>query len=75
MLFQIQISRVKILCVLYLHYNVHSYLNDMEIPGTKLFIPKGFKLGPTVTLRSLLGLFHFSLLKKSSCRLHDVPGH
>ena len=28
----------KILCVLYLHYNV-----DMEIPETKRFIPKGFE--------------------------------
>ena len=23
----------------------HSYLNDMEIPGTTRFIPKGFELG------------------------------
>ena len=24
-----------------------SYLNDMEIPETKRFIPKGFELGKT----------------------------
>ena len=26
----------------------HSYLNDMEIPETKRFIPKGFELGTTL---------------------------
>ena len=38
---------VKILCVLYFHYNVAFTLNlnDMEIPETKRFIPKGFELG------------------------------
>ena len=25
----------------------HSHLNDMEIPETKSFIPKGFELGTT----------------------------
>jgi len=51
MLNPIQISRVSILCVLYLHHNImwHSNLNDMEIPGTKRFIPKKtrhFVVGP-----------------------------
>ena len=27
----------------------HSHLNDMEIPKTKRFIPKGFELGTTVS--------------------------
>ena len=27
----------------------HSYLNDMEIPGTKRFIPEGFELGTTLS--------------------------
>ena len=39
----------KILCVLHLHYNWHSHLNDMEIPETKRFIPKGFELGTTLS--------------------------
>ena len=34
---------VKNLCVL------HSHLNDMEIPETKRFIPKGFELGITLS--------------------------
>ena len=39
---------VKILCVLYLRMiMLHSHLNDMEIPQTKRFIPKGFELGTT----------------------------
>ena len=29
---------------------LHSHLNDMEIPETKRFIPKGFELGTTVQL-------------------------
>ena len=37
---------VKTLCVLYLHYDVaFTFLNEMEIPETKRFIPKGFELG------------------------------
>ena len=28
----------------------HSYLNDMEIPETKRFIPKGFELGTALSL-------------------------
>ena len=40
---------VKILCVLYLHHNVHSQLNDMEIFKTKRFTPKGFELGTTLS--------------------------
>ena len=27
----------------------HSHLNDMEIPETKRFIPKGFELGTILT--------------------------
>ena len=27
----------------------HSHLNDMEIPETKRFIPKGFESGTTVS--------------------------
>ena len=27
----------------------HSHLNDMKIPETKLFIPKGFDLGTTLS--------------------------
>ena len=27
----------------------HSHLNDMEIPGTKRFIPKGFEMGATLS--------------------------
>ena len=39
---------VKILCVLYLHHNVHSRLSDMKIPETKRFILKGFELDKTM---------------------------
>ena len=35
----------KILRVLHLHSNVTFTLKDIEIPGTKRFIPKGFDLG------------------------------
>ena len=28
----------------------HSHLNDMEIPETKRFIPKGFELGTTILI-------------------------
>ena len=28
----------------------HSYLNDMEIPGTNRFIPKGFEIGYNIEL-------------------------
>ena len=28
---------------------LHSHLNDMEIPETKRFIPKGFELGTTLS--------------------------
>ena len=38
---------VKILCVLYLHYNVAFTFKCMEIPKTKSFIPRGFELGTT----------------------------
>ena len=27
----------------------HSHLNDMKIPETKRFIPKGFELGTTLS--------------------------
>ena len=40
---------VKILCVLYLHYNVAFSFKCMEIPETKSFIPKGFELGTTLS--------------------------
>ena len=36
--------------MLHLHDNVHSHLYDMEILGTKRFIPKGFELGTTLSL-------------------------
>ena len=49
MLYPIQISRVKILCILYLHYNVAFTFNDMDIPETKSFIPKGYELGATLS--------------------------
>ena len=38
---------VKILCVLYLHYNVAFTFKCMEIPETKSFISRGFELGTT----------------------------
>ena len=41
---------VKIPCVLHLHYVAwHSRLNDMEIPETNRFNPKGFELGTTLS--------------------------
>ena len=40
---------VKILCVLYLHYNVAFTFKCMEIPETKSFIPRGFELGTTLS--------------------------
>ena len=40
---------IKVLCVLHLHDNVASHLNDMEILGTKRFILKGFELGTTLS--------------------------
>ena len=39
---------IKILCVLICIIMRHSHLNDMEIPETKRFIPKGFELGTTL---------------------------
>ena len=39
---------IKILCVLYLHYNVVFSFKCLEIPETKSFIPKGFELGTTL---------------------------
>ena len=39
----------KILCVLYLHYNVAFTFKCMEIPETKSFIPKGFELGTALS--------------------------
>ena len=41
-------SRIKILCVLDLHYNVVFVLNDTEISGTKRLITKGFESGTTL---------------------------
>ena len=51
MLYQIQISPLKIICVLYLHYTIiwHSNLNDMESPETKRFTAKRFELGTTLS--------------------------
>ena len=48
---QFKSPRVKILCVLHLHYNLwHSHLNDMQIPETKRFYtPKEFELGTTLS--------------------------
>ena len=40
---------VKILCVLYLHYNAAFSFKCMEMPETKSFIPKGFELGTTLS--------------------------
>ena len=40
---------VKILCVLYLHYNVAFTFKCMKIPETKRFIPRGFELGTTLS--------------------------
>ena len=47
MLYQFKSPGIKMLCALYSHDNVALtiLLNDMEIPGTKRFIPKGFELG------------------------------
>ena len=50
MLYQFKSPEDKILCVLYLHYNVaFTFINDMEIPETKCFIPKGFELDTTLS--------------------------
>ena len=47
---QFKSPRVQILCVLYLHYNVaFTFINDMEIPETKGFIPKGFEWGTALS--------------------------
>ena len=44
MLYPIQISRgVFVYCICIIMW--HSHLNDMEIPETKRFIPRGFELG------------------------------
>ena len=40
---------VKILCVLYLHYNVAFAFKCMEISETKSFIPRGFELRTTLS--------------------------
>ena len=58
MLYPIQISRVKILGVLYLHYNLESHLNDMEIPETERFIPKAVWIGYNTELAEYsVGIF------------------
>ena len=46
---QFKSPRDKILCVLYLHYNVAFTFKCMEIPETKRFIPKGFESGTTMS--------------------------
>ena len=38
-----------------------SHLNDMEIPGTKRFIPKGFKLGTTSNIELADLVYQMSL--------------
>ena len=69
---------VKILCVLYLQYNVaFTDLNDMEIPETKPFIPKGFELGTTLKPRAngfnIVGQQLPTLLDITCCvRLHTL---
>ena len=54
---------IKILCVLYLHYNVAFSFKCMEIPKTKSFIPKGFELGTTF---SRIGLSKNLFLQKTT---------
>ena len=39
----------KILCVLYLHYNMAFTFKWYGIPETKRFIPNGFELGTTLS--------------------------
>lgn len=46
---QFKSTGVKIICVLYLHYNVVLTFNDMEDPETKRFIPKRFELDATLS--------------------------
>ena len=47
---QFKAPGVKILCVLYLPYNVAFTFKCMEIPEKKKFsIPKGFELGTTLS--------------------------
>ena len=40
---------VKIRCISVCIIKWHSHLNDMEIPETKHFIPKGFEMGTTLS--------------------------
>ena len=46
---QLKSPGVKILCVLYLHYNVAFTFKCMEIPETKSGFPRGFELGTTLS--------------------------
>ena len=39
--------RFFVYCICFIMW--HSHLNDMEIPETKRFIPKGFELGTTLS--------------------------
>lgn len=56
---------IKILCVLYLYYNVAFIFNDMQIPGTThVFIPKGFELDTTWVSR--MGLVVVSHCQKTT---------
>ena len=38
----------------------HSRLNDMEIPETKRFIPKGFEIGYNIELADLVYVHHLT---------------
>ena len=59
MMYQFKFPRLKILCVLHLHSIMwHSHLNDMGIPETRRFIPKGFELGTTLNERFALLTVH-----------------
>ena len=46
----------------------HSHLNDMEIPQTKRFIPKGFELGTTMSWQN-----RYILGRKIEWELGPVP--
>ena len=46
----------------------HSHLNDMEIPETKRFIPKGFELGTTMSWKN-----RYILGRKVEWELCPVP--
>ena len=51
----------------------HSHLNDMEIPETKRFIPKGFELGTTLSkpIGSIVSKFKSCLIDEVVIRRVD----